>query len=633
MIRWTIALGALAGLAVLGCSTRPLAPQPCPSLSNTSGHLYRVGATLTTDGESVKGELPTHRVNDFTLFGGHPIAVPLAGDLSLHVVVDMDRVAPPPVAYVYGPRDEHGIFGTCIAEVGGRRGETRVALEVEIPADGGGEYLVLVGTNPIARGQGGYSVSATCTGEGCEGLVCAPLGACQPEICPTGFVTVRHPDDPEVRCRTCECREQQCGGGRVLVFDTCVCDCDAPVEPKPVCGIDGHTYASGCFADCHEVPIAFPGACDAVCEPLEGCDLDCPHGRKLEKGCPVCECAGPCDKVSPFYRPVCGTDGLTYVNAERLKCETQGAAEPVLVAALGPCLPFCEVPDCALGCELGYAPNEASTGGCFRCECMKRPAESVCGKDSMFWCARRDRPDKLDNPQEILESLKSRLTGHRTFADACTAEASGWKPLLGNACPSGVCADHDDCKRASQVLGQTIALATDKPAPEVKVGCFKPKAAGVSVCAFELARACKPADGLAACPPGAKCVDKGHGPRCEYDCKCLNNVASQLFDPVCSIIDGAPVTLYNSCMALCAKAVPIAYPGACCAARLTWEERHAYHLELDALCALQGPAFVPRLYVDTACPPPIAECQADPALCCLDRLKGVGPGGGGGGPG
>ncbi|MFT7624144.1 MAG: hypothetical protein ACI9WU_003331, partial [Myxococcota bacterium] len=341
------------------CSTDGLlAPQPCPNLSTTAGNLYAFGDNLLIDGDLVESELPTHPTTGFTLFAGHAIAVPAAGGLSLTVSGTVHRTGAPPVLYLYGPRDDEGVFGTCASQFGTGKGGRHASLTFDVPEGGGGEFLILIGTNPIARGGGGYSVSATCAGEGCGGLACEPLADCATEVCSTGFVTQGHPDDGHLRCPTCECRGQECAGGQKLVHNECVCDCPASLDQKPVCGADGVTYASKCLAQCREAQVAFEGKCAAGCEPLVGCDLDlaaCPFGPVLTGGCPSCGCAGECDKQDAVYRPVCGMDGLTYNNAQQLRCTT-GAADPGVLSQ-GPCLPFCQAPSgCQLTCEHGFLP-------------------------------------------------------------------------------------------------------------------------------------------------------------------------------------------------------------------------------------------------------------------------------------
>ncbi len=600
------ALFALGLASIVGCGGEPPLPeQPCPALSTTSGNLYRFGDELRLGAEPISADLPIHASSGFPLFGGNAVAVPVAGGVTLHFEVGFDRSGGAAVMYLYGPRDEDGVFGGCVLQTSAGRGGRSTSLDFEVPVGQGGEYVLLVGTNPIAKGAGAYSVSGTCEGEACGGLSCEPLNGCDVEVCTTGFVTKPHPEDPELRCPTCECKHQQCPAGMKLVFDTCVCDCPLK-DLKPVCGADGKTYKSACFAECEDVAVAKQGRCESVCEPLEGCDLepgDCPFGPTIVDGCPICECATECDAVHGSYRPVCGTDGFTYLNPTRLACETQDAPEPVGVLSVGACLPFCAPPtDCPLSCPFGYRPKVGTGSECFECACMENPEDAqLCGLDGKFWCARTPHDNVVEGPADVAE----RLSSVRTFLSTCAAKAADWKPIFGAACPTGVCAPGETCERAQAVLDANLAQIANGTIDPPQVKCLKPHLAGVQVC-------------------GAKVPQTGS------DCECLQSATAGVYDPVCA--DGT--TYYNACVAFCSKAWPVTYPGTCCDQRLTSAERGARQAEIEAFCTADDDKTHARPFFDTACPPTEAECQAEPARCCFEPkpFGGGGNGGGGGSP-
>ncbi|MFT5429561.1 MAG: hypothetical protein ACI9OJ_000232 [Myxococcota bacterium] len=607
-----------------GCTDTPVESQQCPKLSYAIGSIYTL-ATEVRFGDTVSGELPTSASTGFSQYAGHPLAVPAAGGLTIRVTLTLDDTKKVPAVYLYGARDGDGVFGGCQAQVSEFGVDPVITFEV--PEGQGGEYLVLVGANPIAEASGGYTLTVACEGDGCEGATCPSLlgNGCDTEVCPTGFVTTEAVSDSgTLTCATCECRQQQCGAFRRLVYDTCVCDCPVALNPKPVCGVDGNTYESECFANCHQVSVAnLDGACTDVCATPETCDLDCPNGLKYVDGCRICECAASCNGVTTIYQPVCGTDGLTHTNPARLRCETAGSDTDVSVAYLGACLPHCGVPNCNLSCEHGYRPNSGVGDECFECRCMEPVTECTAigsnGANRPYWCGRRGPISSVvGQPASYLEQL----SGQRTFVDRCSTDIEGWKPVYGDACPTGTCQDEVACAGAEILLKTTLTFAgfdADNvfASDRFKFGCLSPDFSAVSVCAAAVKRGCKLDSD---CPSDATC-DAGSG-RCEFGCACLNSPSGFVYDPVCSRTkSGERHTFYNACLAFCFGAWPMDYPGMCCDERRTVEQRKQELSEITGFCEAKGDGWQARIRVETACPPTLQDCQQaeNEELCCVKR--------------
>ncbi|MBT9560846.1 MAG: hypothetical protein IV100_32780 [Myxococcales bacterium] len=579
-------------MAAAACSSPTTERQPCPTLGYDLGASFALGAGLAF-GETTTGTFERGR------FTGHPIAVSADGDVSL--AFTFEAAFGSPVVYLYGPRDEKGLFGECRTD--------RSLATFDVPVDEGGEYLVLVGADPVQGTSGDYTLSVTCDGDACDGAACPTLlgNGCAVDVCATGFQTTSvSVGSTSLTCAACSCDEAECGAFQSLVFDTCVCDCQVPLNPAPVCGANGSTYTSQCFAECAQVPVAFDGECGSACVSLDECALAadgaCPNGLRVEDGCPVCACANACDDVTPEWRPVCGTDGLAYLNRERLACETGGAAA---VAYLGPCLPYCEAPDaCALSCPNGLVPRPELGVGCFDCRCMPEA-----GEPGPFWCARAPLASG-GGGQTALE----RLASVRTFADRGVSTAEGFLPVFGDACPSALCIGNSDCADAESHLAADLKdIGLEKM--NADVACDRSPKVNLQTCRANLPAKCGE---QGQCPGDATCGPDG---QCDYGCPCLARQGANVYEPVCAEWKGAPRTFFSPCLANCAGAWPIYYPGECCDVRLTLDERRTRLIAIGLLCQSQSPPKVARPFADTACPPELAACEANPGTCCVTPLR------------
>lgn len=598
-------LSVILVLALVACGNdKPLGEITCPAVAGSRGTLYDEPKPVVFDVEA-KGTLTPDR------FAAHALGVPLAGGLTLHITYKVAAAGQIPVLFVYGPREPNGEFGAC-RQSGAQGAEAAEAtLDVVVPAGAGGEYLILVATNPLKRSTSAYTLLVTCEGDGCGTRACPPLGGqkCEDEICPSGFNL-----DP-TGCPTCGCHQTQCGPFQKRVFDQCVCSCPEPKGPA-VCGADGKTYPSGCDAQCNQIAIVRPEPCD--CKPLSGCDKQCEHGFRLDKGCLVCECADACQGASPTYEPVCGMDGLTHTNPDRARCEgTQ-------VAYLGPCLPYCELPKgCNLTCPFGLRPLPGLGVGCFECQCAEPTPEFAgqpCPPGGPPWCA--EWGGAIDaSGSSWSESLLDAVSDldfprHRTFPNACAALASGWKPVGAAACPSFACARDEDCDEAAIVLGQSLGGGGPGPVPgPVKhpVTCLLPskKKFSIGVCRIKTPPEECTTDGQ--CPKGTTCQDTPQGKRCRSPCECLNSLGSRVYEPAC--VKGKDY--FNPCFALCAGEWPVEHPGLCCdGKRLPVQQLSAAWSELDLFCAAKAPPFVAAFELSTSCPPAPEQCKDDHEDAC-----------------
>ncbi|KAF4018543.1 hypothetical protein G4228_009925 [Cervus hanglu yarkandensis] len=187
----------------------------------------------------------------------------------------------------------------------------------------------------------------------------------------------------------------QCRFGALCEAETgrCVCPSECVASAQPVCGSDGHTYASECELHVHacthqiSLHVASAGPCQTCGDTVCAFGAVCSAGRCV---CPRCE--------RPPPGPVCGSDGVTYGSSCELReaaCQQQTQIEE---ARAGPC----EQAECGSGgsgsgedgeCEPelcrqrgGIWDEDSEDGPCvcgFSCQGVLR--SPVCGSDGVTY--------------------------------------------------------------------------------------------------------------------------------------------------------------------------------------------------------------------------------------------------------
>ncbi|XP_071039097.1 agrin-like isoform X2 [Parasteatoda tepidariorum] len=184
------------------------------------------------------------------------------------------------------------------------------------------------------------------------------------------------------------CENLQCGPGQECDIDRygiATCQCPPNCEPvmRPVCGDDGKTYynecemrRSGCEVQ-RLLTAAYRGACGAIGTCFEH---ECENGALcfMRNRKPYCACVD----CAEDFDPVCGTDGISYINECKLFREACEQMKKIAVAYQGLCS-GCEHKHCEY-----YAACESDSEGVGRCVCPKNCVKVdsvICGTDGITY--------------------------------------------------------------------------------------------------------------------------------------------------------------------------------------------------------------------------------------------------------
>ena len=362
-----------------------------------------------------------------------------------------------------------------------------------------------------------------------------------------------------------------------------------PILDMPVCGVNKRTYQNACFLAKASIEKAYDGWCQHDKDELDFQNSDSEddfNARTEENGYlpdnyPFLEC--PCNNN---FRPVCGTNGITYSNACRANCRN------IFIVSYGECRTFDNAPPSkkTCDCEFNNISVCASNSVTYENNCVAKCFDATVERNGICEgpcdCQFFFNPICGENGLNYINQCEIDCANVSKYSDGLCSEASKCNYCFGPI--ERVCGDDEktyDNECYAKCSGASIAHEGHCVNKDDTGNCFCPKIY-LPVCGRDnvtYSNECElNCEGVGVLRYG-KCDDSD-----EDNDRCRRKCYKKKYEPVCGT---NTITYYNRSMIDCDSGISVLYEGEC---KPIYIPNCDCPKKLDPVCGVDGRTYFNR---------------------------------------